>query len=360
MKFVVLGDLHFGVKGFSEEFFENQLKFFTEQLFPFMEEHGLDTIVQLGDFFDNRKSINIKLYNDILDRFCKVIDDKGFKFYSLIGNHDIYYGSTLEVNLVNTIERIYPNSFKFFNDPTTIEFGAYSYKFFPWLINDTITPDDLKGADVVFGHFEIKNFEMVKGHVDQSSRLDSNFFKKAKKLKRVVSGHYHVQSSDGFVMYVGTPYQLNWGDYRTERGFFVFEGHEFEFYPNIFSAKFLKLKYDDTQEKRLTLSGFGKNDLHYNEVSELPKIQGNILKFFINEAQDKEYETVAFDLHQNGIKFEMINNVEISNLIGAKFKSEVENIGGAELLIQTVKERKPHLVGLLDMIFSEIEVDNEN
>jgi DNA repair exonuclease SbcCD nuclease subunit len=325
-----------------------------------MEENGLDTIVQLGDFFDNRKTINIKLFNDILDKFCKVVDEKGFKFYSLIGNHDIYYSSTLEVNLVNIIERIYPNSFKFFDEVSTVKLGSYTYKFFPWLIDKKIEEKDLEGADVIFGHFEIKDFEMVKGHVNQTSDLDSKFFKKAKKLKRVVSGHYHVQSSDGFIMYVGTPYQLNWGDYRTRRGFFVFEGHDYEFIQNECSSNFVKLKYNDKKEKRLTLSGISENDYVFDDISELPDISGDIVKFFVNEAEDKEYESVAFDLHQSGIRFEMINNVEISNLIGAKFKSDVENVGGAELLIQTVKERKPHLVELLDAIFTEIEVVNEN
>ena len=53
MKFIVLGDLHFGIKSFNENFFSNQMEFFHNQLFPYMLEHNIDTIIQLGDFLDH-------------------------------------------------------------------------------------------------------------------------------------------------------------------------------------------------------------------------------------------------------------------------------------------------------------------
>jgi len=257
--------------------------------------------------------------------------------------------------MVKYFQELYPDTFQVAETPTMLNFGGTKYKIFPWIIDKNIKLSDLNGVDVAFGHFEIKNFAMVKGHIDFKSELDSGFFKKVKNLKRVVSGHYHVQSSDGFVMYVGTPYQMNWGDYKTPRGFFVFEGHEYEYIENTESAKFIKIKYDDSRDAVLELSGFYPESEFYTSVQDLPKeLVNHKIKFFINEAKDKEYETVSFDLHQAGVRFDVINNVEISDLIGTDFQGEIDNIGGSELLIQTVKDKKPHLVSLLDNIMSEI------
>jgi len=274
-KLIVIGDLHFGVKGFNEEFFENQLVFFKEQLFPYMIENGLDTIVQLGDLFDNRKIVNINFFNRVIKDFCEPIKQQGFKLITLLGNHDIYYSSTLEINMVKFLQDLYPDNITVIDKPTIFKFGDFKYKIFPWIIDGKISASDLKGADVVFGHFEIRNFEMVKGHVDFDSELSSGFFKKIKGLKRVVSGHYHIQSTDGFVMYAGTPYQINWGDYNTPRGFFVFEGFEYEFFENKKSSKFVKLKYDDTAEKNLELSGYFKESLFLDKVETLPDLSNH-------------------------------------------------------------------------------------
>ena len=354
MKFVVLGDTHFGIKGFSDDFLDNQLRFFNEQLFPYMLENGLDTIVQLGDWLDNRKMMNIKTFNRIVKEFCEPMQKHGFKFISFLGNHDIYYSTTLEINMVKYFADLFPDTITVYTRPTIVKLGDYKYKMFPWAVRQ-ITPSDLEGADVVFGHFEINNFEMVKGHVDKNSELTSNFFKKINGLKRVVSGHYHIQSTDGFILYVGTPYQLNWGDYKTPRGFYVFKGHEYDFIENSVSSKFVKIKYDDRRENRLELSGYHEETEYYDSVAELPDLRNHIVKFFINYSEDKEYETISFDLHQAGVTFDVINNVEISDLIGTDFQGEIDNIGGAELLFRTVKDKKPHLVSLLDRIMSEIE-----
>ncbi len=354
-KIIIIGDLHFGIKGFSDDFLEQQLNFFREQLFPYMKENNINTIVQLGDFLDNRKMMNIKTFDTIVKEFFTPMKELGFKFISFLGNHDIYYSTTLNINLVKYFGDLFPGSVSIYTEPTVLDIGGTKYKLFPWIIGDKISERDIKGVDVVLGHFEIKNFEIIKGHLDEKSELSSSFFKKIKSLKRVVSGHYHIQSTDGFVMYVGTPYQINWGDYDTPRGFFVFQGHEYEFIENTVTPKHLKIKYDDSNENKLELSGFYEEPLFFNSVLELPDIRTHKVKFFVNQSKDKEYETIAFDLHHSGVTFDFINNVEISDLIGTDFKGDIDNIGGTELLFKTVNEKKPHLVPLLDKIMSGLE-----
>ena len=58
MKICLLGDTHFGVRNDSKAFHAYYEKFYTEQFFPYLEEHGITTVLQLGDLFDRRKYIN--------------------------------------------------------------------------------------------------------------------------------------------------------------------------------------------------------------------------------------------------------------------------------------------------------------
>ena len=58
MKMIILGDTHFGLRGDSLNFHRYYEKFFDEVFFPFIDEHKIDIIFQLGDLFDRRKYIN--------------------------------------------------------------------------------------------------------------------------------------------------------------------------------------------------------------------------------------------------------------------------------------------------------------
>ena len=59
----VLGDLHFGVRANSVEWLEIQKQFFEEVFIPTLKKNVKpgDVLIQVGDTFDNRQSINIKI-----------------------------------------------------------------------------------------------------------------------------------------------------------------------------------------------------------------------------------------------------------------------------------------------------------
>ena len=233
MKFIVIGDIHLGIRAFNNNFLSNQLRFFHEQLFPYMLENGIDTIVQLGDFLDNRTMMNIETFDRLNIEFFEPLKRYGFKMITILGNHDIAFQTTLDINLVKYFGKLYPDNVTVVQENKMIKLGKTNYLFMPWLVKDKkIASSDLRGADVVFGHFEIRDFEMVKGHIDKVSELTPEVFRSVPGLKRVISGHYHVKSSDGFIDYIGTPFQLNWGDYKTARGFFVMDEHNYEFIEN--------------------------------------------------------------------------------------------------------------------------------
>ena len=68
-----------------------------------------------------------------------------------------------------------------------------------------------------------------------------------KKSPTIVSGHFHKKShrkyENGQILYLGSPYQQNFGDVGDERGIYILnlENHAFNFIENKISPKHLKI-----------------------------------------------------------------------------------------------------------------------
>lgn len=367
---ILLGDTHFGHKNFDIKVFEEQIALFHEQIFPYMEENDITHIIQVGDLMDNRRLIDINLLSKIVDLF-QTIEDKGFTMTSILGNHDIYYKNTLDINLVQYFQRMFPNTFKLYDKRTKVDMNGTNVYFIPWICdieNNPITLKELEDVDVIFGHLEIKNFELVKGHKDNHSKLSANFFNKSHS-KATYSGHYHIKSSKGDIHYLGTPYQQNWGDYDTPRGFYRWnpkDPKKTEFILNETSPKFVKIMYDDTVENRITISGLGQIKRYKSAVEIDIDLNNNILKFFINKSETHEYVQDIFELKRIGLEFVTINNVEIGEMVGIDYgvlyeedkekKEErtVDNISTYELIINTVGEKQPEYLNCINSIMTEI------
>ena len=65
----IIADSHFGIKKANDLFLESQLDFFKYQLVPSLEENEIREIYFLGDVFDNRVSMNIKIKNAVIETY---------------------------------------------------------------------------------------------------------------------------------------------------------------------------------------------------------------------------------------------------------------------------------------------------
>jgi len=92
----IISDWHLGIKKSNDLFFQSQLSFFRDQFEPYLKKNGITEIFFLGDLFDNRVSLNIKIKNEALNIFDNIL--KNYKIYLLIGNHDCFYTNTIDVN----------------------------------------------------------------------------------------------------------------------------------------------------------------------------------------------------------------------------------------------------------------------
>ncbi len=96
MKVAIITDTHFNFKKGNKVFHEYFEKFYKNVFFPTLKKYNVDTVIHMGDIFDNRKATD---YWSI-DWTKRVILEplKKYKVYLTVGNHDIFYKNTTELN----------------------------------------------------------------------------------------------------------------------------------------------------------------------------------------------------------------------------------------------------------------------
>lgn len=222
MKICLLGDTHFGVRNDSKAFHAYYEKFYSEVFFPYLKEHNIKTILQLGDLFDRRKYINFLSLAESRRYFFDPLIQNDIKLYTLIGNHDIFWKESLSVNSPDLLLKDY-NNIVVMNSPTNLILDNFAIDIIPWVckenedeisdfIMDSVTP-------YCAGHFELAGFKMMQG-IDNHGGVDRSFLEK---YDQVWSGHYHTASNEDNIRYLGTPYELFWNDCDDRKSFYVFD-----------------------------------------------------------------------------------------------------------------------------------------
>ena len=247
MKYALLGDLHFGVKGFNKDFFREQIGYLRDEFFPLCKEHNVDKVIQFGDLLDNRKIIDNAFFIDMLYELEALLFEYNIPMVVLTGNHDIYYKNTRDYSLLEVISKFgsLKDKITWINNQTLIKEEIFvpgkkltkNILIVPWLLpGENIDQEMLASADYVFGHFEIKDFYMMPGVKAKSGLTIKDF-----QNKKVFSGHYHIRQEKGNVLYLGTPYQLNFGDAGNEKGFYILDlaTDKLEFILNTYNKKYL-------------------------------------------------------------------------------------------------------------------------
>ena len=249
MKFAILGDTHFGMRGDSLDFHNYSQKFYGD-FFKYLSENGIHTIIQLGDLFDRRKFINFNSLHLCRKYFFDRLKEFDIDMITLLGNHDIAFKNTLEVNssqlLLNDYEHVRViDSFSTI-DPTG---DGVLVDIVPWICDENreeiFNQIKQSKSQICFGHFEVSGFEMDRGSVCHDG-IDR---KSLSKYDMVITGHFHHRSDDGHIYYVGTPGEMTWADYNDPRGFHIFDliTRELEFIQNPYRM-FHKVIYDDSKE----------------------------------------------------------------------------------------------------------------
>jgi DNA repair exonuclease SbcCD nuclease subunit len=294
MKICILGDTHFGARGDSLDFHKYFENFYSEVLFPYLKANDIEVIFQMGDLFDRRKFINFNTLHLCREYFFDRCEILGIKVHTLLGNHDIAFKNTLEVNSTGLLLNEY-KCVEYYDDFDTVEFDGVKIDVVPWICdsNEKEIFQRMKQskAQICFGHFEIAGFEMDRGNVCDHG-LDKKILSK---YDVVLSGHFHHKSTDGNITYVGTPYEMTWSDYNDPKGFHIFdtETRNMEFVRNPFTM-FNKVVYDDSASDFEEWKNFNFNDKKNTYVKVVVLNKQN--PFLFDHVIDSLYKAGVSDL----------------------------------------------------------------
>ena len=251
MKIAIITDQHFGARKGAEYIHNYFQKFYDNIFFPYLEENNIDTVIDMGDTFDNRRNIDLaslewskKIYFDKLKKM-------DIKVHTIVGNHTAYYKDTNEINSIELLLKEYDNIITY-SETTSITIDGLNILLVPWINpeNRDMSLGLIKKsrATVAMGHLELNGFVATAGHV-MDHGMDMDPFKK---FKKVYSGHYHTRSNVGNIYYLGNPYEMLWNDVNDEnRGFHIFDTETLEHTPVNNPYRLHKIIYYNDQDHQL-------------------------------------------------------------------------------------------------------------
>lgn len=255
----LITDTHLGIKNSSSEWFDIHEEFFYKWFIPLLKKEYKegDILIHLGDVFDSRTSINLK----VLNLSIKIFSDLSLIFkdgiHIICGNHDIFAKSSNEVNSLKPLNLI--KNIKIYESPESIYINNKKLHLIPWFDLNKDVMNEIKNnldSNAIFCHTDFKSVKFNKW-VDTKDGVN---LEEIQGIKRIYSGHLHYSQKKGPLNLLGCPYQLNRGDIDNKKGVTLLDLNTFDeiFYENTLSPIFLRIKYKDILAKK-DLSFFNNN-----------------------------------------------------------------------------------------------------
>ena len=257
MKIALITDTHFGARNDNLNFNEYFYKFYEDLFFPYLEENDITTVIHLGDVMDRRKFISYRIAKDFRERFIQPFNHMKIQLHMLVGNHDIYFRNTNDVNSLDELLGHRYNNIHVYAEAQEVNFDGLPILLMPWINpQNEIYAFGMMGetkADIMMGHLDISGFEMHVGQMSEGMYSKDKF----RGFDTVMSGHFHHKSDDGQIYYLGCPYEITWSDYNDPKGFHVFDTETRELHRILNPYKmFSKIYYDDSNEN------YGEHDVN--------------------------------------------------------------------------------------------------
>jgi DNA repair exonuclease SbcCD nuclease subunit len=201
-KAAIFTDIHFGLKSNSVTRNEDCLNFVKWSTAKAKEE-DCETCLFLGDWHNNRASLNIVTLNYSL-RALEHMNDNFSSVYFIPGNHDLYYRDKRDIQSVEWAKHL-PNV-EICND--WVSHGDVVIA--PWLVGDDHKRISRLKGKYMFGHFELPGYLMnamveMPDH-GEVRREDFNNF------EHVFTGHFHKRQTKKNITYIGNAFPHNYAD----------------------------------------------------------------------------------------------------------------------------------------------------
>jgi len=297
MKVAIITDQHFGARKSSKFLHDHFKKFYDTVFFPYLEEHNIKVVIDMGDTFDNRRSIDLWALEWAKENYYDRLRDMGITVHTIVGNHTAYYKNTNSVNSVGLLLSQYDNVIVY-PEVEEVKLDKLKVLFIPWInaenYQTTVNAIESSSSKCAMGHLELNGFRAHRGHVMEDGMSCELF----EKFSHVFSGHYHTRSDDGKIFYLGNPYEMFWNDVNDTRGFHIFDTETLEHTPVNNPYKiFYNVYYEDNNYK----------------LFDAREYQGKIVKVIVKKkSKPKDFEKFIDKLYSAGIQeLKIVENFEI-------------------------------------------------
>lgn len=308
----LISDIHFGVRSDSVEWLENIRDYFVNFFIPLIEtKKGKKSgVFVLGDVFDNRETINIEIFNVVIEVFAKIA--KIMPVWIIVGNHDMYKKTDNQINSLQILSNI-PNIIIIDeNCILTIKDTKTKCLMMPFTTNDNEASLILSesNSDFAFLHSNLAGLKY-----DNGRNIITGVQTKAYKGARIFSGHIHKRQESGKITYIGSPYHTKRSDIGNQKGIYKldFANDKQIFYENTYSPIFQKFDIKDLLERkyedvlRLFRNNYTDILVHKNKANYI-----NIAKVLniLQPAEFKRIEFITVDNMEGQYDTQMFDNTE--------------------------------------------------
>lgn len=294
----MLSDAHFGKYSTdSDKWLNNMKSYFYDFLIPILKKHAKkdDKLFFLGDLFDNRTSINLKVISAVVQLFedLSII----IECHVLLGNHDSWNMTDAEIHSICTIRNI--SNVTVYESSTQIKLDNLDILMMPWIHgknNEKSILEQYSGSDLLFCHSDLNGCRTQLYPTRPLNRniLDITDFNG---YNKVYSGHIHITQTINNFTFVGSPYHLDRNDVENRKGIWIYDTKKKSdfFIENDFSPEFKKIKiYQESDFKKFADTLLDKNFIDL-EISNTLLINTPHLRLELDKLTNKhKIENVEF------------------------------------------------------------------
>ena len=309
-KVAVISDLHLGVHS-NSTIWHNIAVEWANWLKSQLKELNIKDIIFCGDWHHNRSEISV----NTLQVSANILDIlQEFNIFAIPGNHDMYFKHRTDVTSLSVFKS--RKNITIYDKLTTVNWFDRVITFAPW--NTSI--DDIPKSDIIFGHLEVETFKIDNTKVCEEGVKVKDLLEKS---SLTISGHFHTrhekQYSKGTILYVGNPFQMDFGDAGNEKGFHILdiETGEYNFVKNTISPLYEKISLSE-----LVAEGSLSTRIRHiisNNIVKL-KVDKNIsqedMNILLNKLNSLKPEsiTVDYDINFNRILDETKQKEDMSGI----------------------------------------------
>lgn len=333
-KAFLIGDIHLGQHSLTEDkWLDISESYFYDFFIPEILKQWSkdDMIFILGDLFDNRNYLTLKVISFALDLFSK-FEELGLNILIISGNHDLRNNWDAEHTSLRILER-YKNV-NIVKDPTIYEFFNKKILLLPWNKHTEQLKEIKKWTgkiDYLFTHSDLRGAKTGIKNVLNTGNNIADYVG----IPKVYASHIHIRQSIENFTFLGSPFHMDRNDKGNKKGITIldFEKNTEIFIENNISPQFRSveiLKEEDLSKIDTLLKS---DDSDFIDVF----INNNVV--LNSKETKKKIEELS---KKNGIaNIKYIDNTEIDNgLNEIKLDDIGVNISTEDLIREFIKNQE--------------------